>query len=104
MDRLIQLQKESKKNQYERFKDLSTDKLGEFKLLTGKYSGNLFREMIDTHPEYCNWVIKNIKSRASPTFLFKHYLEKKLEEELALEKLQITEDEEPPLDEIQYKE
>lgn len=78
MDRLIELQKSSKKLLLDKFGTLPLNELSEFELQKGKYKGYKYSIVVEKDPDYCDWIMKNVKSKLSPLALFKHYLERKM--------------------------
>jgi len=86
MDNLMTLQRRSKKSLVEKFGGLSVGQLGDFELLKGKYKGKKYFEVLEEEPNYCDWVLNNVKSNTSPLSLFKLFLDRKILQAIEIEK------------------
>lgn len=78
MEVLLQLQKTNRTNLIEDFGHISLQQLGDFVLQVGQFKGNTYAMIVDMEPEYCHWIIKNIKKDKSALSLFRHYLKKRV--------------------------
>lgn len=88
----FKLAKESKSQSFEDYTNYPTARLDKFKLLSGKHQGRTFLDLLENESKYAMWVMTNSKNPKNNIGLFKHYLEKKLEEHDALQLLNEDED------------
>lgn len=77
---------QSKSQSFDRYMNLSTSKLDDFKLLTGKNKGRTFKDLMENEPKYAMWVNSNSRNTKNNLGLFKFYLQKKLYENSELSK------------------